>query len=121
MASPAGGPDETFRIAGLVNPTIVVPAGARVTIEIINADHDTAHGLAITASGDQSSWIPMMSDRPAFTGSALWFLGDPTAAGMHTGTLTFTAATQGTYHYLCPVPGHTQKGMTGTFTVSRTS
>ena len=56
--------------------------------------------------------------RPAFTGSALWFLGDPTTAGMHTGTLTFTATTPGTYHYLCPVPGHAQKGMTGTFTVS---
>jgi len=24
----------------------------------------------------------------------------------------------GIYHYLCPVPGHAQKGMTGTFTVS---
>ena len=40
-------------------------------------DHDTAHGLVITASGDQFSWMPMTSDRPAFTGSALWFLGIP--------------------------------------------
>jgi nitrite reductase (NO-forming) len=37
---------------------------------------------------------------------------------MHTGTLTFTAGTPGTYRYLCPVPGHAQKGMTGTFIVS---
>jgi nitrite reductase (NO-forming) len=37
---------------------------------------------------------------------------------MHAGTLTFTAASPGTYRYLCPVPGHAQKGMTGTFTVS---
>ena len=28
------------------------------------------------------------------------------------------AASPGTYRYLCPVPGHAQKGMTGTFTVS---
>jgi len=61
--------------------------------------------------------MPMMTARPAFAGSALWFLGNPTAAGLHEGTLTFTAATPGTYHYLCPVPGHAQKGMTGTFTV----
>jgi len=44
---------------------------------------------------------------------------------MHTGTLTFTAATPGTYHYhyhyLCPVPGHAQKGMTELVTVSNTS
>jgi rusticyanin len=118
VASPAGGPDETFRIAGLTNPKVVVPAGARVTIQVINADPDTAHGLVITASHDLSSWMPMMTARPAFTGSALWFLGDPTTAGMHAGALTFTAATPGTYHYLCPVPGHAQKGMAGTFTVT---
>ena len=61
--------------------------------------------------------MPMMTARPAFTGSALWFLGNPTFAGMHEGTLAFTASTPGTYHYLCPVPGHAQKGMSGTFTV----
>jgi len=36
---------------------------------------------------------------------------------MHAGTLTFTAATPGSYRYLCPVPGHAQKGMAGAFTV----
>ena len=118
VASPVGGPDETFRIAGLVNPAITVPAGATVSIQVINADPDTAHGLVITASADTSSPMPMMTSQPAFTGSALWFLGNPTDAGMHAGTLTFTAATPGTYQYLCPVPGHAQKGMAGTFTVS---
>jgi rusticyanin len=121
VASPAGGPDETFRIAGLVNPAITVPAGTQVSIQVINADPDTAHGLVITASSDVSSWMPMMTDRPAFAGSAVWFLGNPTTAGMHTATLTFTATAPGTYHYLCPVPGHAQKGMTGTFTVSSSS
>lgn len=116
-ASPAGETDETFRIAGLVNPKIVVPAGAHVSILVINADSDTAHGLVVTASR-QVSWMPMMTSRPAFTGSALWFLGNPTAAGMHAGTLTFTAATPGSYQYLCPVPGHAQKGMTGSFIVT---
>jgi len=121
VASPAGGPDETFRIAGMVNPTIAVPAGAQVSIQVINADPDTAHGLVITKGQGQSSWMPMMTSRPAFTNSALWFLGNPTTAGMHAGTLAFTAATPGTYRYLCPVPGHAQKGMTGLFTVSNTN
>jgi rusticyanin len=121
VASPAGGPDETFRIAGLVNPAITVPAGAKVSIEVINADPDTAHGLVITANADTSSPMPMMTSQPAFAGSAVWFLGNPTTAGMHVGTLTFTAATPGTYQYLCPVPGHAQKGMAGTFTVSNAS
>ena len=118
LASPAGGPDETFRIAGLTDPAITVPTGAQVSIDVINADPDTAHGLVITAGGATSSSMPMMTARPAFPGSAVWFLGNPTTAGMHAATLTFTATTAGSYRYLCPVPGHAQKGMTGTFTVS---
>ncbi|HEX9064868.1 MAG TPA: sulfocyanin-like copper-binding protein [Streptosporangiaceae bacterium] len=118
LASPAGGRDETFRIAGLTNPAVTVPAGARVSIEIINADPGAAHGLVITAGQAAPSWMPMMTTRTAFPGAALWFLGNPTSAGMHAGTLTFTASPSGTYRYLCPVPGHAQKGMAGTFTVS---
>jgi rusticyanin len=118
LASPAGGPDETFRIAGLTDPAITVPAGAQVSIQVINADPDTAHGLVITAGGTTTSSMPMMTARPAFPGSAVWFLGNPTTAGMHAATLDFTASTAGSYRYLCPVPGHAQKGMTGTFTVS---
>lgn len=119
LAGPSGGPDETFRVAGLVNPALIVPVGSRVSIQVINADPDTAHGLVVTASQAKSSWMPMMTAAPAFTGSALWFLGNPTMAGMHAGTLTFTASQPGTYHYLCPVPGHAQKGMAGSFTVER--
>jgi rusticyanin len=120
VASPAGGPDETFRIAGMVNPAVVVNAGAHVSIEVINADPDTAQGLAITAGQAGPSPMPMTTARLAFAGAAVWFLGDPTSAGMHAATLSFTATTPGTYRYLCPVPGHAQEGMTGTFTVSST-
>jgi uncharacterized cupredoxin-like copper-binding protein len=104
----------------MVNPALVVNAGSSVSIEVINADPDTAHGLVITANGARSSRMPMMTAAPAFSGSALWFLGNPTSAGMHAGTVRFTASTPGTYHYLCPVPGHTQKGMTGAFIVRTT-
>jgi hypothetical protein len=54
VASPAGGPDERFRIAGLTDPAIIVTAGAQVSIEVINADPGTAHGLVITAAGATS-------------------------------------------------------------------
>jgi rusticyanin len=118
VASPATGPDETFRIAGLVNPTLIVPAGATISIQLVNADPDTAHGLVITATPGARSPMPMMTARPAFRGSALWFLGNPTSAGMHAATLTFTATTPGTYRYLCPVPGHAAKGMIGKLIVT---
>jgi rusticyanin len=117
IASPPGGRDETFRIAGMVNPKLIVPAGAKVTIQVVNADPDTAHGLVISAPGAARSWMPMMTASPAFPGSALWFLGNPTSAGLHTATLTFTASRPGTYRYLCAVPGHARKGMTGVFVV----
>jgi rusticyanin len=120
LASPAGGPDETFRIAGLTDPAITVKTGTRVSIQVVNADPGTAQGLVITASGARSSSMPMLTASPEFTGSAVWFLGDPTSAGMHAATLSFTASTPGTYRYLCPVPGHAQEGMTGTFIVSGT-
>jgi rusticyanin len=118
LASPAGSPDETFRAAGLVDPTIVVRAGTQVSIELVNADPDTAHGLVVSTARSASSWAPMMTAAPAFAGSALWFLGDPTSAGMHAGTLRFTAATAGNYEYLCTVPSHAQKGMRGVFVVT---
>jgi rusticyanin len=116
LASPSM-PAESFRIAGMTNPAIVVPAGAHVSIELVNADTDMAHGLVITTADVARSPMPMMTAAPAFPGSALWFLGKPTTAGMHADTLTFTAATPGSYQYLCPVPGHAQKGMAGPFTV----
>jgi rusticyanin len=118
LASPTGGPDETFRIAGLVNPVIAVPEGARVSIQVVNADNDTAHELIITGSQPAWSPMPMMTATPAFAGAALWFLGNPTSAGMHSATITFSAATAGTYQYICTLPGHAQKGVIGTFIVT---
>ncbi|HET9077245.1 MAG TPA: sulfocyanin-like copper-binding protein [Acidimicrobiales bacterium] len=116
VASPSM-PAENFRIAGLTDPTIVVPAGARISIRFINADGDMAHGLVVTSSEAASSWMPMMTSGPAFPGAAVWFLGGSTSAGMHEATVDFTASTPGSYRYLCPVPGHAREGMAGTLTV----
>jgi rusticyanin len=119
LAGPSGSPKETFRIAGMVNPTVAVRSGARVNIEVVNADTDAAHGLVVsTTHGSRSSRMPMLTAAPAFSGSALWFLGDPTSAGLHAGTLTFTASKSGTYQYFCPVPGLARDGMVGTFVVA---
>jgi FtsP/CotA-like multicopper oxidase with cupredoxin domain len=118
VASPSGGPAETFRIDGMADPVIAVKTGARVSIVLVNAGPGTAHGLVVAASHGRFSWMPMATASPAFPGSALWFLGSPTSAGMHAGTLTFTASTSGTYRYLSPVPGQAQEGMAGTFIVS---
>jgi hypothetical protein len=107
-----------YRVAGLVDPTLVVPVGARVSIELINTDTEAAHGLVVTATGAATSSMPMANDAPAFPGAAVWFLGDPTAAGMHAGTITFTPSAPGTYQYLSPLPGQARNGMAGTLIVA---
>lgn len=106
-----------FTIAGLVNPTVVVPQGATVAIQLINADADSAHGLVISSATTTPSAMPMMTSRPAFSGSAMWFLGAATSAGMHDGTVTFTAGQPGTYAYLDPVPLQAERGMVGSLLV----
>lgn len=108
----------TFEAAGLTNPQLIVPAGARVTLRLVNADSDMAHGVLVTATDAAStSWMPMMTSAAAFSGSAIWALGEADSSGAPTATTSFTATTSGTYTYLCPVPSHAQQGMSGAFTV----
>ena len=117
VASPPGGPDLTFRIAGLVNPTIVVPRGATVTVQLVNADPDMSHNWVVTSAQPPFSFMSMMTG-PAFSGAFSAPLGDPTSAGLPSETISFTASTAGTYTYLCQVPGHAAQGMYGTFEVA---
>ena len=114
-AVPKTNPDMTFRIAGLVNPTVVVPRNAQVSMEYINADSDEAHALVITRTQPPFAFRPAV--QPAFPGSAAGPIGDPTTAGHGARDLTFKATASGTYQYLCPMPGHAQMGMHGTFVV----
>lgn len=117
LANP-GDTDYNFTAAGLTNPKIVVPAGAKVTLQFINADQDGANGLVVLPASGSGWFEPAASGKPAFRGAALWFLGDSTAAGLHTGTVSFTASAPGSYRYVCPCPGHSRSGMSGDFIVA---
>jgi rusticyanin len=114
-AVPSNNPDMTFRIAGLVNPTVVVPKGAQVNLEFINADSDEAHAFVITA--DQAPFAFHPAAAPAFPGSVAGPIGDPTPAGQGARDIEFAASTSGSYQYLCPMPGHAEMGMHGAFIV----
>lgn len=112
---PANNPDMTFRIAGLINPTVVVPNGARVSVEFINADSDEAHGWLVTS--ERAPFNFGQSNDPTIPNAAAGLIGDPTPAGHGAITFTFQASPRGTYSYICPMPGHAQMGMHGTFVV----
>jgi rusticyanin len=114
-AAPSNNPDMTFRVAGLINPTVTVPQGATVQIEFINADTDEAHALVITSAAPPYALrVPAI---PAFAGSAATPIGDPTTSGQGAADISFVAGTAGTYYYLCPMPGHAEMGMVGQFIV----
>jgi rusticyanin len=114
-AVPPGGPDMTFRIGGMVNPALIIPARATVTVEFINADTDQAHGWEVTSTGPP---FRFHIGQPALPGAFARALGDPTSAGDGAETITFTAGPGGPYQYVCPMPGHAQMGMHGSLTVS---
>ncbi len=115
VAIAPGGPDMSFTIAGLVNPSVVVPGGAQVTVRFINNDTDEAHGWLIT--GNEPPFGFGQPATPAIAGAYAGVIGDPTAGADGTNTITFTATDTGNYQYICPMPGHAQMGMHGSFTV----
>jgi len=117
IANPSYGHDMTFRIAGLTNPTVVVRTGAHVTVQFINGDGDSGHGWMVTTAKAPLSYMPMLTSGVAFPGAFAHPLGDPTAAGWGSETISFDASKSGQFTYLCPLPGHAQKGMHGQFII----
>src|SRR5207302_337622 len=114
-AVPPTDPDMTFRIAGLVNPTLVVRQGTAVTVEFVNADSDQAHGWLITTGQPPFTFRPGSS--PAFPGADAAVIGDPVGGRQGARVITFTAGAAGQYQYICPMPGHAQMGMHAGFVV----
>ncbi len=103
VAAPTGGPELSFEIAGMVNPRVFVPLGAKVTVQVINDDTAAPHDFVV-------SGIP---------GAASALLGIAGNSGTPSSTFTFTARTAGSYSYLCTVPGHAAAGMHGNFVVEQ--
>ena len=117
LASPPDGPDETFRIAGLTNPTLVMPRGAQVTLQLINADAGMPHNWLITNAQPPFPSVVMMAGPVVFR-AVTPTLAEATPSGMPSATITFVASVSGRYTYLCSVPGHAQEGMYGALVVA---
>ena len=115
VAIAPGAPDMTFRVAGLSNPTIIVPGGARVTVRFINNDTDEAHGWLVTSG--QPPFGFGQPAAPAIAGAAAGAIGDPVSGNDGANTVSFTATAAGSYQYICPMPGHAQMGMHGPFII----
>lgn len=107
-----------WEIDGLINPKIVVPRGAQVTVDLVNADQGYRHGFEVTTAAPPFNEMAMMQGGgAAFAGAFIMPIRPETSQGQYHGSTRFTAATAGTYHYICPVPGHAAQGMAGLLVV----
>lgn len=107
-----------WEIDGLINPKIVVPQGAQVTVDLVNADQGYMHGFAVTTANPPFGEMAMMQGSASFPGAFIMPVLPETSQGQSHRRTQFTAAQAGTYHYICPVPGHAAQGMAGEFVVS---
>ena len=110
VAAPSGGPELSFKVAGLINPTIFVPHGANVSVQVLNDDTAAPHDFVVSSAVDGA---------PIFSGAASAELGTASSQSVPSSLTRFTATTAGSFIYDCTVPGHAQAGMQGKFVVSR--
>jgi len=97
----------SYRIDGLKNPTLVVPAGATLKALFINTDDDMAHNMRFGTQHLSAAASVGTSDLP-----------HKTRAVFHAADVTLRVpARPSTYYYFCTVPGHAQGGMWGTVSV----
>ncbi len=113
VGAPPGHPGMYWLVDGQANPTVVIPAGAMISLLFVNGDQDTMHGWEITASGPPYSSMPMMAVASTPANAIIMPIASPQGATWYGATLTFAAPAAGVYYYLCPVPGHAEQGMWG--------
>ncbi len=116
LAGPTGA-DQKFVIDGLVNPTLHIQKGAKVSLQLINEDKGMPHGIEITSANPPFAYMSMMQGG-IYNGSFIHPIPAATKAGDPTLTTTFTASQTGPFTYLCPFPGHAQQGMYGKIVIS---
>lgn len=112
-------PDGTFEVHGVTNPTLVVPTGATVHLNLVNMDYgsDMEHGVVVSPVAPPYGAYAMMQTGPGLARIAPpipWRSAeDPGKADYAEAGTTFIARRPGVYWYVCQTPGHAAKGMFG--------
>ncbi len=105
----------SYKIAGLTNPTLRIPAGVRIRLTVVNVDDDMSHDLVIWSPYPLFPVRPDVPPQAARTPS-LSPLGGKTFSAE---VLVIQAPRPGSYEYFCSVPGHAKGGMHGPLEVVR--
>lgn len=103
----------SYRIAGLRNPTLIVPARATLRVLFVNSDEDMTHNLRLTAL--RPPFAMHIKESQTVGSHSLPHL----AAGLFRGEemAIRIPSKPGTYSYVCTVTGHAKGGMYGTLIV----
>ncbi|MHB1534995.1 MAG: sulfocyanin-like copper-binding protein [Acidimicrobiales bacterium] len=120
LGAPGNRPGMYWQIDGVDGPngpTVSVPAGATVTVDFADGDPGHPHGFELTTAAPPYNRMAMMQGRIAAPGSFIMPVPSPKDNQWYAATVSFQAPPPGTYHIVCPVPGHAQQGMWATFVV----
>lgn len=101
----------SFRIAGLRNPTISIPAGSTLHILFVNTDDDMFHNFALSL---KRAPFPILIKRRIWVGCP--GLPHRESNRLNGAEMTFRLA-PGRYTYLCTMRGHAHGGMYGALVV----
>ncbi|MGH9818950.1 MAG: hypothetical protein ACRD43_02175, partial [Pyrinomonadaceae bacterium] len=110
------GPEDdmlSYRVQGVRNPTLVIPAGATLNILFVNRDEDMKHDIRF---GKVVGDFPIAPDVTNTAGSTRL---DPKSDDdtMQAEEVVLTAVSTGTFNYFCSVRGHAKGGMRGNIVV----
>jgi rusticyanin len=120
LGAPGNRPGMYWQIDGIDGPhgpTVSVPAGATVTVDFADGDPGHPHGFELTTAAPPYNRMAMMEGNIAVTGGFIMPVPPPKGNLWYAATISFKAPSPGTYHIICPVPGHAQQGMWATFVV----
>ncbi len=109
--------DMAFVIQGMVNPTIHVRSGVRMTLTMANMDSGENHTWSLTAQAPPYSSSGMMGGgMMSGTMMGTSSLGPMSSMGMWSQQMSLTPQA-GSYWYVCAVSNHAASGMYGQFVV----
>ncbi|MHB8293370.1 MAG: sulfocyanin-like copper-binding protein [Acidimicrobiales bacterium] len=120
LGAPGNRPGMYWQIDGVDGPrgpTVSVPAGATVTVDFADGDPGHPHGFELTTAAPPYNRMAMAQGSVAAPGAFIMPVPPPQGNLWYAATITFQAPSPGTYHIICPVPGHAKQGMWATFVV----
>lgn len=112
----ATGPEDdmlSYRIQGMRNPTLVLPAGVTITILFINVDVDMRHDVRLGhVVGDF-----VLAPETGTTVGSTKLVARSDDGTIQAEELVIKAADTGTFRYFCSVRGHAKGGMWGNIAI----